>query len=99
MPRVPSGILYFMVWKYGLYAMFLALITQVFFQFGLLDTNQLMGILSISILSIIPISWIEVGDQRLLARWNIASDRPNCDRFGKAALYIYCCAVWPKYLK
>lgn len=98
MPTVPSGILYFMVWKYGLYALLLLVITQTFFFFDLLDQNPIIGIVAISIISLIPVSWFEYGDMCLFEQWNIDKERTNCDRMAKAFAYVYCCILWPKHV-
>ena len=98
MPTVPSGILYFSVWKYGLYGLILFIGTYIFKYFDLFGENPLPAVLLVSTLTMFPVTWFEYGDYRLSRQWNIDQIRSNCDRLAKAFLYVTCCIFWPKFV-
>lgn len=98
MPTVPSGILYFMVWKYALYGGLLFVGSRIFEYFGVFDVYPLGGIAALSGLVLLPVLWFEHGDDRLSRLWQVDAERTNCDRMAKAFLYVCCCIVWPKFI-
>jgi hypothetical protein len=98
MPTVPSGILYFMVWKYGLYGGLLFIGSRIFKYLGVFDVNPLGGIAVLSGIVLLPVLWFEHGDNRLSQLWQVDAERTNCDRMAKAFLYVCCCIVWPRFV-
>jgi hypothetical protein len=98
MPTVPSGILYFMVWKYALYGSLLFVGSRIFKHLGVFDIYPLAGIAVLSGLVLLPVLWFEYGDDRLSRLWQVDAERTNCDRMAKAFLYVCCCIVWPRFI-
>jgi len=98
MPTVPSGVLYFMVWKYALYGGLLFIGSRVFQYFGVFDIYPLAGIAVLSGLVLLPVLWFEHGDDRLSRLWQVDAERTNSDRMAKAFVYVCCCIVWPRFI-
>ena len=98
MPYVPSGILYFSVWKYSLYGLLLIIPTLVFRSYGIFEQYPVGGVVYILSLFIIVMAWFEYGDAKLFRQWKIDKERSNCDRLAKAFLYAFCCALWPRFV-
>lgn len=98
MPTVPSGVLYFMVWKYALYGGLLFIGSRIFQYLGVFDAYPLGGIAILSGLVLLPVLWFEHGDSRLSQLWQVDAERTNCDRMAKAFLYVCCCIVWPSFI-
>ena len=98
MPTVPSGILYFMVWKYALYGGLLFIWSRIFRHLGVFDVYPLGGIAVLSGIVLLPVLWFEYGDGRLSRLWQVDAERSNCDRMAKAFLYVCCCIVWPRFI-
>ena len=98
MPQVPSGILYFSVWKYMLYGLLLIVPTLTFRSFSIFDQYPVASLTIILSVFAIAMAWFEYGDARLFKQWNIDPERTNCDRLAKAFLYAFCCAAWPKFV-
>lgn len=98
MPTVPSGILYFMVWKYALYGGLLFVGSSIFKHLGVFDIYPLGGIAVLSGMVLLLVLWFEHGDDRLFQLWQVDAERTNCDRMAKAFLYVCCCIVWPKFI-
>ena len=98
MPTVPSGVLYFMVWKYALYGGLLFIGSRIFQYLGVFDIYPLGGIAVLSGLVLLPVLWFEHGDDRLSELWHVNAERTNCDRMAKAFVYVCCCIVWPRFV-
>lgn len=99
MPTVPSGVLYFMVWKYLLYGALLFVLFQIFQYLGGFETfDEFKGVAIICIASLAPLTWFEYGDYRLKQKWQVDQERSNTDRVAKAFIYVTCCIAWPKYV-
>ena len=102
MPTVPSGILYFMVWKYALYGALWFIGSRVFKLPGVFDVYPQSGTAVLSGIVLLLVLWFEHGDDRLSELWHVDAERTNCDRmakaFLKAFLYVCCCIVWPRFV-
>lgn len=98
MPYIPSGILYFMVWKYLLYTLLLVGGTFGFKALGLFETHPYSAITFLSVSAFLVIGWLEYGDKRLIRKWGIDKERQISDRLLKAFIYVCCCMAWPKFI-
>jgi len=98
MPIIPSGILYFSVWKYLFFGTLLLGGTFLFRAIGMFEPYPLYGIGVLCLFFLIQILWVEHGDARLKKKWNVDEERSNCDRLMKAFIYFSCCVAWPKFI-
>jgi len=98
MPYIPSGILYFSVWKYLLFGSFLFVGQLIFKYFELFEPYPFYGISLLCFFFLMLILWFEYGDKLLSKKWQVDKDRTNCDRLAKAFLYCFCCISWPKFV-
>ena len=98
MPRIPSGVLYFSVWKYLFFGLFLVLSTLLFRNNNVFEMYPVGGISVIISAFLLMLGWFEYGDAQLFVQWGIDAERSNCDRLFRALLYVICCAIWPKFV-
>ena len=98
MPTIPSGVLYFSVWKYAFFGITLLLGTWLFEYLGMFEPYALYGISVLCFFFLMQIIWFEHGDRRLREKWNVDAERTNCDRLFKAFVYSLCCLAWPKFV-